>query len=159
MNTKPMSIIVITLTKAFSWFIILFGSMIILNAHNSPGGAYPGGAIIATFVCFVLAAYGSRKFYTWTNAPVCSGLMMFGLLAFFILACLGLPNSFAYNFIAVAPPAEILGGWFPSCGTISLMNIALGFVVVGALSIIVITMCEGTYMDVSHFGGECGHDR
>jgi multicomponent Na+:H+ antiporter subunit B len=159
MNIKPMSLIIITLTKTFSWFIILFGTTVILNGHNAPGGAFQGGAIVATFVCLMLAAFGSKKFFTWANAPFCSGLMIFGLLAFFMLACFGLPNSFAYNFLAVAPPTEVLGGWLPSSGTISLMNIAVGFMVIGALSLTVITICEGTYMDDSQFGGECGHDR
>ena len=159
MNTKPMSLDVITLAKVFSWFMILFGAMVIINGHNSPGGAFQGGTIAAAFVCFVLAAYGSKKFLIWANAPICTSLEVFGFLTFFIIACFGLPNSFAYNFFAVSPPSEILGGWLPSCGTISLMNIAAGFGVVGALSLIVITICEGAYMEDSHFGGECGHDR
>ena len=156
---KPMSLIVTTLTKLFSWFMILFGSIVILNGHNTPGGGFQGGAIVATFVCFMLAAYGGKKFFTWVNAPIYSGLETFGLIAFFILACLGLPNSFTYNFIAVASPEEVLGGWLPSCGTISLMNIAVGLEVVGALSLTVIEMYEGTHIDDSHFGGERGHDR
>ena len=156
---KPMSIIVTTLSKVFSWFMILFGSIVIMNGHSTPGGGFQGGAIVATFVCFLLAAYGGKKFFMWVNSPIYSGLETFGLIAFFFLACLGLPNSFTYNFIAVTPPSLVLGGWLPSCGTISLMNIAVGFEVVGALSITVIEMYEGTHIDESHFGGECGHDR
>jgi len=156
---RPMSVIVVTLIKAFSWFMILFGTMVILNGHNTPGGGFQGGAIVATFACFLLAAYGGKRFFTWVSAPIYAGLETFGLLAFFFLACLGLPNSFVYNFIAVPLPAEVLGGWLPSSGTISLMNIAVGFEVVGALSLTVIYMYEGTLMDESHFGGECGHDR
>ena len=157
---KPMSIIVTTLTKVFSWFMILYGSIVIMNGHSTPGGGFQGGAIVATFVCFLLAAYGGKKFFTWVNSPIYSTLETIGLIIFFFLACLGLPNSFTYNFIAVASPSLVLGGWLPSCGTIALMNIAVGFEVVGALSITVIEMYEGTHhMDDSYFGGECGHDR
>ena len=159
MNTKPMSLIVINLTKTFSWFMILFGAMMIMSGHDSTGGAFQGAAIIVAFVCFMLVAYGGKKFFTWVNTPICFSLEIFGFISFFILACMGLPNSFAYNFLAVSPPTEILGGWLPSCGTISFMNIAVGFGVVGTLSLTVITICEGVYMDYSEFGGECGHDR
>ncbi|MCL2768161.1 MAG: sodium:proton antiporter [Synergistaceae bacterium] len=156
---KPMSLIVITLTRVFSWFMIVFGAMVIMNGHHTPGGGFQGGAVVATFICFLLAAYGGKKFFTWVKAPIYSGLETIGLLVFFFLACLGLPNSFTYNFIAVAHPGEVLGGWLPSCGTISLMNIAVGFEVIGALSLTVIEMYEGTHMNESYFGGECGHDR
>ena len=156
---RPMSIIVVSLTKIFSWFIILFGIVVIMNGHNTPGGGFQGGAVVATFVCFMLAAYGGKKFTSWVNAPIYSGLETLGLLAFLLFAILGLPNSFTYNFMAVTPPNLVLGGWLPSCGTISLMNVAVGFEVVGALSLTVIEMYEGTHIDESHFGGECGHDR
>ncbi|MCL1875990.1 MAG: sodium:proton antiporter [Synergistaceae bacterium] len=164
---RPMSLIVVTLNKVFAWFMILFGSLVIMNGHNTPGGGFQGGAVVATFVCFMLVAYGGKKFFTWVHTPIYSGLETFGLLAFFVFACLGFPNSFTYNFLAV--PAitstgglimgEVWGGWLPSCGTISLMNIAVGFEVVGALSLAVIEMYEGTHIDDAHFGGECGHDR
>jgi multicomponent Na+:H+ antiporter subunit B len=150
---------VTTLTKVFSWFIILYGIVIIINGHKSPGGAFQGGAIVATFLCFLLAAHGGKKFFTWVNIPIYTSLKISGLLAFFFFACLGFPNSFAYNFLAESPPMEVLGGWLPSCGFISLNNVSVGFMVVGALSLIVIKMYEGTLIDESHLGGECGHDR
>ncbi|MCL1940344.1 MAG: sodium:proton antiporter [Synergistaceae bacterium] len=164
---KPMSLIVTTLTRVFAWFMILFGSIVIMNGHNTPGGGFQGGAVVATFTCFLLAAYGGKKFYTWVHASIYSFLETLGLLAFFFLACFGFPNSFTYNFIAVPAVVsqggllmgEVWGGWLPSCGTISLMNVAVGFEVVGALSLAVIEMYEGTHIDESHFGGECGHDR
>ena len=156
---RPMSLIVVTMTKAFSWFMILFGAVVILNGHTTPGGGFQGGAIVATFVCFMLIAHGGKKFSTWAHTPIFSALETFGLLAFFFLACLGFPNSFTYNFLAVSPPQEVLGGWLPSSGTISLMNIAIGLKVVGALSLTAIHLYEGTHVEDSYFGGECGHDR
>jgi multicomponent Na+:H+ antiporter subunit B len=155
----PMSLIVTTLAKAFSWFMIIVGAIIIMNGHNTPGGGFQGGAVVATFVCFILVAYGGKKFFSWASVPIYSNIETFGLLAFFFIACLGFPNSFTYNFMAVAPPNEVLGGWLPSCGTISLTNIAVGFEVIGALSLAVIEMYQGTLIDDSYFGGECGHDR
>jgi multicomponent Na+:H+ antiporter subunit B len=130
-----------------------------MNGHSTPGGGFQGGAVVATFVCFMLAAYGGKKFNAWVNPSIYSTLETLGLLAFFLFACLGFPNSFTFNFMAVPSPGLVAGGWLPSCGTISLMNVAVGFEVVGALSITVIEMYEGTNADDSHFGGECGHDR
>lgn len=156
---KPMSTIVVTLTKLFSWFIILFGTVTIINGHTTPGGGFQGGAIVATFMCFILVAWGGKKTLAWVRPNIYSGLESAGLLIFFALACLGFPNSFAFNFLAAQNSAEVWGGWLPSCGTISLMNVAVGLEVVGALSLTVIEMYEGTHFDESDLGEECGHDR
>lgn len=156
---RPMSTVVVTLTKLFSWFIIIFGMITILNGHVTPGGGFQGGAVVSTFLCFILVAWGGKRTFAWVKPGMYSLLETTGLLVFFFLAVLGLPNSFTFNFIAVPFPGDVLGGWLPSCGTISLMNVAVGLEVIGALSLTVIEMYEGTHMDESEFGEECGHDR
>jgi multicomponent Na+:H+ antiporter subunit B len=158
---KPLSLIVTTIARLFSWFVITFGVIVILNGHNTPGGGFQGGAIVATAVCLLLVAWGGKRFTAWVRPNIYTGLESTGLLAFLFLAFLGLPNSFTYNFLSVPSSAEgVFAGWLPSCGTISLMNVSVGFEVIGALSLTVIEIYEGSFLaNMDRFGGECGHDR
>ena len=60
---KPLSIIVTSIGDLFAWFMIVFGVYVINNGHNTPGGGFQGGAIVATFLSFMLVAYGSKRFF------------------------------------------------------------------------------------------------
>jgi multicomponent Na+:H+ antiporter subunit B len=141
--------------------MVVFGVYVINNGHKTPGGGFQGGAIVATFLSFVLAAYGGKKFLTWVRGGVYDFLEFIGLVAFFFFGCLGFPHSFFYNSIAIPDGAKPLSEWLPYCGTISLMNVAVGFEVAGALSLVVIYMYSSIrMMDTgSGMGGERGHDR
>ncbi|GHS95985.1 cation:proton antiporter [Synergistales bacterium] len=158
---KPLSVVVTSICDIFAWFIVVFGVYVINNGHSTPGGGFQGGAITATFLSFVLVAYGGSHFKQWVREGVYGLLEFVGLVAFFIFGCLGFPNSFFYNSLAIAYGATPLSEWIPYCGTISLMNVAVGFEVVGALSIVVITMYESIHMVSTGegMGGERGHDR
>ena len=158
---KPLSVIVTSMCEAFAWFMIVFGAHVINNGDSTPGGGFQGGAIIATFLCFVLAVHGGKRFGTWMREGVCGFLEVLGLLAFFVLACLGFPNSFFYNSLAIPQGAKILSEWLPNSGTISLMNVSVGFEVAGALSLVIYYMyCSIHMMETgAGMGGERGHDR
>jgi multicomponent Na+:H+ antiporter subunit B len=158
---KPLSVIVTSVCDIFAWFMIVFGVYVINNGHNTPGGGFQGGAIVATFLSFTLVAYGGKHFAGWVRKGMYTFLEFVGLVAFFIFGCLGFPNSFFYNSVAIPYGAKRLSEWIPYCGTISLMNVAVGFEVVGALSLVVAYMYGGIrMMDTgAGMGGERGHDR
>ena len=158
---KPLSVIVTSVCDIFAWFMIVFGVYIINNGHNTPGGGFQGGAIAATFLSFVLVAYGGKKFVAWVRAGIYGFVECFGLLAFFFLGCLGFPNSYFYNSLAIPLGAEPLSEWIPYSGMISLMNVSVGLEVVGALSLVIVYMYGSIRMldTGAGMGGERGHDR
>lgn len=158
---KPLSVIVTSVCDLFAWFMIVFGVYVINNGHNTPGGGFQGGAIVATFLSFILVAYGGKKFMTWVRGGAYTVLEFIGLLAFFVFGCLGFPNAFFYNSLAIPEGGQVISNWLPWCGTISLMNVAVGFEVVGALSLVVIYMYNSIRMvdTGAGMGGERGHDR
>jgi multicomponent Na+:H+ antiporter subunit B len=141
--------------------MIVFGVYVINNGHNTPGGGFQGGAIVATFLSFILVARGGKRFVSWVRKGIYTFLEFVGLVAFFIFGCLGFPNSFFFNSVAIPYGAKPLSEWIPHCGTISLMNVAVGFEVVGALSLVIVHMYGSIRMidTGAGMGGERGHDR
>jgi multicomponent Na+:H+ antiporter subunit B len=158
---KPLSVIVTSVCDFFAWFMIVFGVYVINNGHNTPGGGFQGGAIVATFLSFMLVAYGGKRFWAWVRKGMYGFLEFLGLVAFFIFGCLGFPNSFFYNSVSIPEGGKVLSEWLPYSGTISLMNVAVGFEVVGALSLVIIYMYGSIRMidTGAGMGGERGHDR
>ena len=158
---KPLSVVVTSVFDIFAWFMIVFGVYVINNGHNTPGGGFQGGAITATFLSFVLVAYGGKRFIAWMREGVYGFLEFVGLIAFFAFGCLGFPNSFFYNSLAIPYGEKPLSEWLPYCGTISLMNVAVGLEVIGALSLVVFYMYGSVHMvdTGAGMGGERGHDR
>jgi len=158
---KPMSVVVTSFFGAFGWFILVFGFYIIRNGHLTPGGGFQGGAIVATFLSFFLVAYGGKKFLAWVREGIYSTLELVGLMTFFILGCLGFPNSFLYNSLAVPYGGEVWSNWLPPSGMIAFNNVSVGLEVIGALSLIVYYMYKSVHMveTGAGMGGERGHDR
>jgi len=158
---KPLSLIEAYFFNVFGWFMLVFGFYVIKNGHTSPGGGFQGGAIIATFLSFMLVSQGGKRFLAWVREDVYSALETTGLVAFFVFGCMGFPNSFFYNSLAIPYGGKVLSEWLPYCGTISLMNIAVGIEVIGALSLVVFYMYGSINMvdTGAGMGGERGHDR
>lgn len=156
---NPLSIVVRTGCDLFAWFMIVFGVNVLVHGYVSPGGGFQGGAIIATFMAFLVVAHGGRKVFAWANEKVYDLFDEIGLLAFFTLAFLGFPISFFYNFLAQPLGSEAT--WIiPGAGTTVLMSIAVGLEVTGALSLIILTMYKGIRMfRMDPMEEELGHDR
>ena len=142
---NPLSVVVRTVCDLFAWFMIVFGVNVLLHGYVTPGGGFQGGAIIATFIAFLLVAYGGRRVASRVNDRLFDLFEEVGLLVFFILAFLGLPVTFFFNFLA-KPLAESAGGFIPGVGTVALMSVAVGLEVTGALSLIILTMHRGFRM-------------
>ena len=159
---NPLSLVVRNGCAAFSWFMVVFGVNIVVHGYMTPGGGFQGGAIIATCTALLLVAYGGRKLLSCVYEKVYDAFDEFGLLAFLLLAFLGFPNSFFYNFL-VKPftvAGESTASAIPEAGTIALMSIAVGFEVTGALSLIILTMFKGVrFFRAGSPEEELGHDR
>lgn len=130
MGGKPSapSQIVQTTAKILPGAIALFGVYVITHGHLSPGGGFPGGAVVAS--AFLLVLLGSR------SLPGTAGLltaveslagMAFGLLGFWGVFTLGqFLNS---NLLPNGSPGQLF-----SAGIIPLVSIAIGAKVASELS-------------------------
>jgi len=146
---KGMSKVVKTISFIIAIPIIIFGLYVILHGHLTPGGGFPGGAIIATLLALFLVAFGSYTVKS-SHKELLSSLESLALVSFILLAFFGLGSTFFHNFLANT--ANIFGksisygvnnGYLPTGGTIPLMNIAVGFEVFAALSLVVLIMYTG----------------
>ncbi len=159
---KPLSIVVRTCCDMFAWFMVVFGSYVIIHGDVTPGGGFQGGAIVATFMALLLVAYGGEKVLSWVKFSFYNGLLIVGLLLFLLFGFSGMANSFFYNFLAVPEAVALAGGAhgiIPPSGTIALMDIAVGIEVTGGLTLILLYMFKGTRMfNLIEMGGETGHD-
>jgi len=147
---RGMSRIVKTVTCILSIPITIFGLYIILHGHLTPGGGFAGGAIIATLVALFLISFGSVKL----PEKSLSVLESLGLVAFIILAFIGLSTSFFHNFLAnsngLFGSSVSFGsnsGFLNTGGIIPLMNLAVGLEVFSALSLILLLMFKGDIND------------
>lgn len=165
---RPLSVIVRTVCNAFAWFMVVYGVYVIVHGHLSPGGGFQGGAVVATFIAFLLVAHGGEKVFGWVRKGVYTTLEQTGLLLFIGAGFLGIGTTFFYNILAkrgglfgamvpLGPNAGVLN----SAGTIALMNMAVGLEVVGGLSLILLYMSKASLEGSIEKprGKEAGHDR
>lgn len=128
-----MDVIVRTIVKSLFPFILVFGFFIIAHGHLTPGGSFPGGAIIATGFAMIAVAFGIRKaerLVTEKSLHVLEGV------AALILVSLLLYESFIRG--VLGPTGELFGLY--SSPQILSLNIAGGLMVICALTLIVFLM-------------------
>jgi multicomponent Na+:H+ antiporter subunit B len=145
---SDMSVIVKTVVAVLLVPVMMYGFYVIVHGHLTPGGGFPGGAIIATMVTMFLVAYGkdiSRKLAG--REGLFAAAESVGLLLFGLVALIGLSFTFFSNFMANS--ATYLGttipfgpnpGYLLSGGIVPIMNIAVGLEVAAALTGIVVLM-------------------
>ena len=148
-KNRGMSKIVRTISFIIAVPIIIFGLYVILHGHLTPGGGFPGGAIIATLVALFLVAFGKSAVKS-SHKEFLSLLESLALVSFILLAFLGIRSTFFHNFLINT--GNIFGrsisygvntGYLSTAGTIPLMNIVVGFEVFAALSLIMLMMYTG----------------
>ncbi len=135
-KTEPSLIMYVGTRIAFA-VIFLFGIYIFVHGHLTPGGGFPGGAVIASGI---LGLFLGRNGYSPNHA----GLKVFESLsgiAFVIIGLIGLfsVKSFLANFL----PTGIIGNLY-SAGFISLIYIAIGMKVGSELAAVVDSMIGDT---------------
>ncbi|HXK89253.1 MAG TPA: MnhB domain-containing protein [Thermosynergistes sp.] len=161
---NPLSVIVRTVCNVFAWFMVIFGAYVIVHGHLSPGGGFQGGAVVATFIAFLLVAHGGKRLLGWVKEGLFSAAESTGLLIFLGAGLFGISTTFFYNFLAKkgglfgsVVPLGSNPGVLNSSGTIALMNLAVGLEVVAGLSFIIVYMFKGIRIELE--GEEENHDR
>jgi len=148
-KNRGMSKVVKTISFIMAIPIIIFGLYVILHGHLTPGGGFPGGAIIATLVALFLVAFGKSTVKS-SHKEFLSLLESLALASFILLAFLGLSSTFFHNFLVNrsgifgrAISYGVNSGYLSTGGTVPLMNIIVGIEVFAALSLIVLMMYTG----------------
>jgi multisubunit Na+/H+ antiporter MnhB subunit len=147
MSGRGMSVIVKTMACVLLVPVTMFGLYVIMHGHLTPGGGFPGGAVMATAVALLLVAYGSDGTKKLLGKDSLSAAESLGLLLFAALAMVGLTVTFFSNWLAntayhfgMTIPFGPNPGYLLSGGVIPLMNAAVGLEVFAALSAIILLM-------------------
>ena len=79
-----------TATRLLAPFIILFSLYVLVHGHDSPGGGFQGGAILAAALILIKLVRGRRAGWgfsrSWALAIACVGVLIYvgiGFLSFF----------------------------------------------------------------------------
>ncbi len=121
-EAKGMTLIVKTVTRLVSGFILAFGIYTVLFGHLTPGGGFAGGAIIALAFVLLMLAYGKEEALKRVSEGASSILDSTGALIFLVVALLGFSAGYFFeNFLGKGRHFALL-----SSGTIPVSNIAIG---------------------------------
>lgn len=127
-----MTIIVQKVTQIMCGIIFLYGIYIILHGHLTPGGGFAGGTIIAGSFILLVIAFGSEFLALKKEETGSSILESTAILAFLVIASVGLliggVGIFFVNFLPKGTVGSLI-----SAGVIPLFNIAVGIEVAAAL--------------------------
>ncbi len=125
--------VVETASKLLFGFIILFGAYIFVHGHLTPGGGFPGGAVIASSFLLLYLAY--PKFHaehkSLNVAESLAGLTFVGVGLIGLLVA----SYFLYNFLPFGLPTYLF-----SAGVIPIIYVAVGVKVGSELTGIVDAM-------------------
>jgi multicomponent Na+:H+ antiporter subunit B len=136
-------------------FILVFGFYIVLHGHLTPGGGFQGGAVIATGFILLYVAYKVEAITAFFSKKFLQNSEILGLCLFSGIALIGIGigTSFLMNYLVgtgslfgQAVPFGSNSGFLNTAGIIPILNIAVGFEVLGGLSIILLYMTNGIRM-------------
>ncbi len=132
-RVKRANAVVETGAKLLFGFIILFGAYIFVHGHLTPGGGFPGGAVIASSFLLLYLAY--PKFHAEHKKLNVSESL--AGLTFVIVGLLGLVigGYFLYNFLPFGLPTYLF-----SAGVIPIIYTAIGIKVGSELTGIIDSM-------------------
>ncbi len=127
-----MTVIVQKVTQIVCGIIFLYGIYIIVHGHLTPGGGFAGGTIIAGSFVLLIIAFGSEFLALKKEETGSSILESTAILAFLVIASIGLLLGGVGIFFVNFMPKGTIGNLI-SAGTIPLFNIAVGIEVAAAL--------------------------
>ncbi len=132
-KVRKSNAVVETGSKLLFGFIILFGAYIFVHGHLTPGGGFPGGAVIASSFLLLYLAY--PKFHA-AHRKLNVSESLAGL-TFVLVGLIGLAVAgyFLYNFLPFGLPTYLF-----SAGVIPVIYIAIGVKVGSELTGIVDAM-------------------
>jgi energy-converting hydrogenase B subunit I len=145
-----MSKIVRTAANLLFPFILIFGFYVIVHGHLTPGGGFQGGAVMATGLAMIIAAHAFERVQGAFKKDLLKLVEGVGLVLFLATAISGfvVGKPFFYNWIAhmggLFGGEPTVAGNINTGGIIPLLNVFVGLEVLGALTIIVLTMLSGT---------------
>ncbi|RKY78768.1 cation:proton antiporter [candidate division KSB1 bacterium] len=130
------SLILKTGTTFLSPLIVLFGIYVFVHGHLTPGGGFPGGAIIASGILLLIIGLESFQF----NSVLSKSIESLAGLAFVGIALAGLfvKKSFLANFM---PTGTV--GYLYSAGMVALIYIVVGLKVGAELASGIAKLKEG----------------
>ena len=132
-KVKRANAVVETGAKLLFGFIILFGAYIFVHGHLTPGGGFPGGAVIASSFLLLYLAYpkfhAEHKKLNVSESLAGLTFVIIGLLGLFIA------GYFLYNFLPFGLPTYLF-----SAGVIPIIYTAIGIKVGSELTGIVDAM-------------------
>jgi multicomponent Na+:H+ antiporter subunit B len=130
-----MDIIVRTVVKWMVPFILLLGISIMFHGHLTPGGSFPGGTVVASAFALVVIAFGIKKAERLLIEKTVH--WMEGIVAM-MLALLIIYESVIRRYVGIT------GGMFGlfSSPEVLALNVVGGFMVFGALILVVLLMVE-----------------
>ena len=106
-----MSLIVQTATRLSVGFVLLYGINIFIKGHDSPGGGFVGGVIIALTFINIMLAYGKKASLKKLPKPVSSFFSTRGVLLLFSLVLLSFVVGYlVLNFISKGDPFSLYNG-------------------------------------------------
>ncbi len=136
MKAPGMSLMVKTVSRLATAFVLVFGFYVLVSSHKMPGGGFAFGVIAALAMMLVLLAFGRNVAVTFiprTAVAVAAVVAVIGLLAVGFLGYLpamdGSGGAFLRNFGDYLPsgsPDGMLAG-----GTVWIMDFCIG-VLLGA---------------------------
>ena len=144
-----MSKIVRTAANLLFPFILIFGFYVIVHGHLTPGGGFQGGAVMATGLAMIIAAHSFGRVQNAFKKDLLKVVEATGLVLFLATAVSGfvVGKPFFYNWIAQAGGlfggAPTAAGNLNTGGIIPLLNVFVGLEVLGALTIVILTMLAG----------------
>ena len=144
MKQPGMSLIVRTVTRLVTGFILIFGFYLVTYGHITPGGGFSGGVVIALALILTLLAFG-KKFvdgYALIGEDGLKAADVFGAFAFLVIALLG------YLFSTGGSETVFFGNWVPhgtpfnlwSGGIILFCNLAIGIKVGACLFSVLVAL-------------------
>ena len=92
--------------------ILAIGGLYLVAEGYSPGGGFPGGAVLLGVLLLVYAGFGRRRIARVVRSDLLEAIEMAGAVAIIVTEALGLvlKGSFSANWLPLATPQTILSG-------------------------------------------------
>ena len=135
-------LIVRNISRMIIPFIQLYGIFVIFHGHLSPGGGFPGGAILGASIILYTLAFGARKGHQKMPHHLSKKLESGAILWYMLLGMVGIWTG--HHFLTNQQAGFYMGstGQILSGGFIPLITLAIGLKVGSTMITLFHTMIE-----------------
>lgn len=129
-----------TVSRIIIPFIQVYGIFIILNGHLSPGGAFPGGVIVASSLILYSICFSASKLKDKIPHSFSQKVESWSVIMFVFLGLIGIAKGF--NFLTNQKALLLTGktGTIISGGLIPVLSILIGIKVASTILTLFISM-------------------